>query len=269
VEEELFLLALWTENPTRPSDSYYARDLRDYYDTNVTLQYIGKWFHSRFNFSGSFCRPNLVPKDKFWQENIVRYMEFCMVLEQLPICTKFHWLDEKHMLNKDVEPTKVRADPLTGYINGDFHDLYNLFAIISVNPQKLRPVAYYIVGREDNGNAAFFLTFVEFLLQNSWFEYGNVLVVDNASIHTGGEADIVENLIWHAMQVLVVFPPTRSPELNPIELIFHILAWRIRPYRYWQLAGPCNQAVIDLTRQEVLVEILFNIVIQCCTHCGY
>jgi hypothetical protein len=42
--------------------------------------------------------------------------------------------DEKHMLNKDVEPTKVRADPLTGYIpciyvNGDFRDSYNLLQL--------------------------------------------------------------------------------------------------------------------------------------------
>jgi hypothetical protein len=29
VKEELFLLSLWTENPTRPNDSY-ARGLRDY-----------------------------------------------------------------------------------------------------------------------------------------------------------------------------------------------------------------------------------------------
>jgi transposase len=237
----------------------------------VTSQYIGKWFHSRFDFSGSFRKPNLVPKDKFRQENIVRYMEFRMVLEQLPIHTKFHWLDEKHMLNKDVEPTKVRADPLTGYIpciyvNGDFRDSYNLFAIISVNPQKIRPVAYSL-GR-DNGNAASFCAFVEFLLLNNWFERGDVLIMDNASIHTGAEADIVENLLWHVMQVLVVFLPTRSPELNPIELIFHILAHRIRSYRYRQLAGPCDQAVVDLACQ-VLDDISFDIVSRCCIHCGY
>jgi transposase len=166
-----------------------------------------------------------------------------MALEQLPIRTKFHWLDEKHMLNKDVEPTKVRADPLTGYItciyvNGNFRGSYNLFAIISVNPQKIRLVAYSIGC--DNGNTASFLAFVEFLLQNSWFKRGDVLIMDNASIHsTGGEVYIVEDLLWHAMQVLVVFLPTRSPELNPIELmIFHILARLIWSYRYRQLAGP-------------------------------
>jgi hypothetical protein len=188
-----------------------------------------------------------------------------MVLEQLPIHTKFHWLDEKHMLNKDVEPTKVRADPLTGYIpciyvNRDLCDSYNLFAIISVNLQKIWPggCLFYSIGC-DNGNVAFFFTLVDFLLQNSWFERGDVLVMDNASIHTGGEADIVEELLWHVMQVLVVFLPTEPSELNPIELIFHILAWRIWSYRYWQLAGPCNQAIIDLTCQ-VLDDISFDIV---------
>jgi transposase len=47
--------------------------------------------------------------------------------------------------------------------------------------------------------------------------------MDNASIHMGGEADIVEDLIWHVMHILVFFQPTRSPELNPIEHIFQIL----------------------------------------------
>jgi transposase len=52
--------------------------------------------------------------------------------------------------------------------------------------------------------------------------------MDNASIHTGQEADIAEDLLWEASQVLVVFLPTRSPELTPIELVFHILSRRIR-----------------------------------------
>jgi transposase len=52
--------------------------------------------------------------------------------------------------------------------------------------------------------------------------------MDNiTSIHTGGEAEIVEDLLWNAIQVLIMFLPTRSPELNPIELDFHILARRI------------------------------------------
>ena len=234
-------------------------------------QFVGKWFEKRFDHSGRFCKPNLVPKDKFRAANIVRYMEFCLVLEQLPNRTKFHWLDEKHLVNKDVEATKVRVDPLTGYIpcimvNGDFRDAYNLVAIISACPTKEKPVAYSI-GRE-NGTAASFLVFVQFLLQNNWFERGDVLIMDNASIHTGGEADIVEDLLWHAKQVLVVYLPTRSPELNPIELIFHILARRIRSFRYRELVGSCDKAVLALSCR-VLDEMSYDLVSRCCRHCGY
>jgi transposase len=270
VEEELFLLSLRTENPSRPNLSY-TRHLRAYSGTTVSAQFIGKWFETRFDHSGRFCKPNLVPKDKFRVENIVRYMEFRMVLERLPDRTKFHWLDEKHLLNRDVEAQRVRADPLSGYIpcifvNGDFRDAYNLIAIISGCPTKERPVAYAI-GRE-NGTAASFLVFIQFLLLNSWFERGDILIMDNASIHTGGEADIVEDMLWHAMEVLVVYLPTRSPELNPIELIFHILARRLRSFRYREMAGPCDKAVLDLTCQ-VLDDLPFDLVSRCIGHCGY
>jgi transposase len=270
VEEEVFLLSLRTENPSRPNLSY-TRHLLDYSGTRVTSQFIGQWFEKRFDHSGRYCKPNLVPKDKFKQENIVRYMEFRMVLEQLPNRTKFHWLDEKHLLNRDVEAQRVRADPLSGYIpcifvNGDFRDAYNLVAIISASPTKERPVAYSI-GRE-NGTAASFLVFIQFLLSNNWFARGDILIMDNASIHTGGEADIVEDLLWHAMQVLVVYLPTRSPELNPIELVFHILARRIRSFRYREMAGPCDKAVLDLSCQ-VLDDLPFELIRRCVRHCGY
>lgn len=193
-----------------------------------------------------------------------------MTLEKLPDHTKFHWLDEKHLVNKDAEPKKVRADPCTGYIpcifvNGDFREAYNLITIISASPRKASPVAYTI-GKENGNAAAFLLAFIEYLLSISWFERGDVLIMDNASIHTGQEADIVEDLLWETMQVLVVFLPTRSPELNPIELIFHILSRRM--YRYRQMVGACDQAVLNLSCQ-VLDDMSFELITRCCRHCGY
>jgi transposase len=127
----------------------------------------------------------------------------------------------------------------------------------------------YSIGRE-NGNAASFLGFIEFLLARNWFNQGDVLIMDNAWIHTGQEADIVEDLLWEASQVLVVFLPTRSLELNPIELVFHILSTRrIRSYRYRHLVSDaCDQAVLDLSCQ-VLDDMAFGLTSRCCRHCGY
>jgi transposase len=56
------------------------------------------------------------------------------------------------------------------------------------------------------------------------FEHNEVLVMDNATIHTGGDANIVEDMLWTPavvdgipLHVIILYLPTRSPELNPIE----------------------------------------------------
>jgi hypothetical protein len=148
----------------------------------------------------------------------------------------------------------------------DFRDTYNLFAIVSTSPRKVSPVAHS-VGR-DNGNATSFLAFIEFFLARNWFEHSDALIMDNASIHTGQEANVAENLLWEAMQVLVVFLPTRSPELNPIKLAFHILSGSIGLHRHRHLAGACDQAVLNLSCQ-VLDGMSFNSTSRWCSrHCG-
>jgi hypothetical protein len=73
--------------------------------------------------------------------------------------------------------------------------------------------------------------------------------MDNATIHTGGNANIVEDMLWTSvmdgmpLHVVILYLPTRSPALNPIELIFHILGQGIRSFRY-RMPGPCEHAVL-------------------------
>jgi hypothetical protein len=156
-------------------------------------------------------------------------------------------------------------------VSGDFREAYNLFAIISTNPNKPYPVDY-MIGRV-NGNAASFVAFIKYLIGTSCFAHNEILVMDKAAIQTGAEAVIVEDLLWdivvdgEPLHVLVVYLPARIPELNPIELLFHILARRIRSFRY-RMAGPCNAAVVcQMTR--VLNKITLDTVIKCSIHCGY
>jgi hypothetical protein len=136
----------------------------------------------------------------------------------------------------------VRADPLTGQIRnigvtGRFHEAYNLMAIISPNPAK--PCLTYWVCGEEDGNTALYITFLECLITIKWFNRDDVLIRDRASIHHDrAEAKIVEDLLWGSvvdglpLQVLTVPLPTHAPELNPIELMFHVLAKRLRSYKY-------------------------------------
>jgi hypothetical protein len=78
------------------------------------------------------------------------------------------------------------------------------------------------------------------LLSNNWFERGDILIMDNASI-PHGEADTVEDLLWHDAGPGRL--PANGPRAQPIELVFHILARWIRHFRYREMAGPCDKAV--------------------------
>jgi hypothetical protein len=63
-------------------------------------------------------------------------------MECLPNKAKFHFLDKKHLINKDVLPNKTWTYPIVGYImdailvRGNFYEAYNFWAIISANLTK-------------------------------------------------------------------------------------------------------------------------------------
>jgi hypothetical protein len=68
--EEFFLLALRLEKPALPNHAYVAH-LATYYGTVVSTTFI-----TGFNHKGSFRMPNCVPLDKFWQENMIRFIQY-------------------------------------------------------------------------------------------------------------------------------------------------------------------------------------------------
>jgi transposase len=170
----------------------------------------------------------------------------------------------------------VRTDPLTGQVrcikvSGNFRFAYNMIAIISPNPDKPSPV-HYILG-EDNGNAACFTAYIMQLIAMGWFAHGDVLILDNASIHTGRESAIVKDLLWETivdgrpLNCLSVSLPTRSPELNSIELIFHVLSHRLHSYRY-HVANP-TQMTMPIQAARVMGDMSHELTLKCCGHCGY
>ena len=124
----------------------------------------------------------------------------------------------------------------------------------------------------ENGDSAAFLLFIKGLIMSGWFKVGNVLTIDNAAIHAGREAVIVENLLWDhqlsgvPLRVLTVCLPARSPELNPIELLFRVLARRIQSWQCRVAEQGPNAAVKPASK--VLNEMSHDLVLSCFVHCG-
>ncbi len=65
---------------------------------------------------------------------------------------------------------------------------------------------------------------------DGFLKEGDVLVLDNAPIHTGGENDTMADWLWSRFGIFVAFLPTRSPELNPIELLWNYLVGKLKHY---------------------------------------
>jgi transposase len=274
--EELFMLALRAEKPARPNTDYVAQ-LYTFYGTMVSASFISLWFKTRFDHKGSFRKPNLVPLDKFRQENVIRFVEFKLKCKLLFDHSRFCFLDEKHLVNSDTVPKKQRRCPLTGRtdfisVSGDFRQTYNMIACISGNPLKKRH-AVYTIG-EENGTSASFMSFCLMMVESGWLVHDEFLIMDNAAVHTGREARDLESWFWdlivdgRPLHVLVIYLPTRSPELNPIELVFHIFSRRIRSYRIRRNDGPVDRAVIRYGSM-VMNEISYETILNCYKHCGY
>jgi transposase len=250
--EELFLLALRSEKPARPNREYVAH-LATYYGTVLLTTFISEWFKTHFNHEGSFLKPNLVPLDKFRQENVIRFIEYKLKCQLMFDHSCFCFIDKKHLLNSDSVPKKLRCCPLSGRmdfiaVSGNFQESYNLIACISGTPLKER-LLLYTVGKE-NGTAAAFVTFCEMMVLSGWLHHDKIVVLDNAAIHTGGDSDNLERFFWdkvvggRPLHILVIYLPTRSPELNPIELTFHIFSGRVSSYRLRHDVGPVDRAII-------------------------
>ena len=67
-------------------------------------------------------------------------------------------------------------------------------------------------------------------IQYGYLVHDEIIIMDNAAIHLQKHAKDVQDFLWNCkvddkpLCILIIWLPTRAPELNPIELIFHIFA---------------------------------------------
>ena len=275
VEEELFLLSLHADDCSRPNASY-MKELNDNFGKKISSQFVSNWFKKRYDFKGTFRVRPMIPKDKFKPVNLFRYLEFRMYLKLIPDHTTFNFLDEKHVVNHNGVERKGRIDPLTGMlpgvpVDGNFRDTRTIMACVSVNHRKPRHVAYTI-GQENN-SAISYVHFIEMLIVSGFLQHGEVLVLDNCAIHHQAEAATVEHFLWNhvvngqPLRILCLFLPTRSPELNPIELVFHILVRRMKSFHYRSTA-PLDETLVHRIKR-IFDDMQLETIKNCAKHCGY
>ena len=222
------ILLLYMEEPSRGLHKY-ALWLEYFTGTRVSTSVLSRFFNDAFPYGGGLYRPNLIPYDKFRPENCIRAIDYFEILAKInPYRIKFG--DEKSLKGREVFNRKVRRNPLTGEIppiptNPDFTNTYSLIGFCGID-RRSTPVFCNI--HDETNDASEFSIAVELACAVNFFNEGDVLVLDNAAIHCGGDNSVLEEWLWDRFGVLVLLLPPRSPELNPIELVWNTMVQRLR-----------------------------------------
>ena len=221
------------------------------------------------------CTPNLIPYDKFRPANFAKAMEYMLFISTLkPERIKFG--DEKHIEGADLYSRKVRRCVLTGEIpaiktHPHFRQRYSIVGFCGIDV-RVTPFRYGI--SMNVNDAANFAQQVVLAIQAGWLLPGDILVLDNATIHYGGGNSDLEDWLWQYFRIFLLWLPARTPEWNPIELGWNILVARLNTFCLdvafqisRQLVGGSHSLVV--ATQTILDNITHDEIRLCYRHAGY
>ncbi len=160
---------------------------------------------------------------------MLRAVEYAELIDMLPtINIKF--ADKKHLKGQEVFNRYGWRCPLTGefepvIVDPDFRNLHTIIGCCGIAPDA--PPFYFWMHGGTN-DAFTFSKFVYSMAVDGFLTNGDVLVTDNASIHCYHDSSVLEEILWEDYKILLIFMPVRSPELNPIELMWNILVQHLR-----------------------------------------
>jgi hypothetical protein len=109
----------------------------------------------------------------------------------------------------------------------DFRNTYSVYGMCGID--KATPALYWRIHTGPNDSVEFSYD-VERACCFGYLRAGDVLVLDNAAIHTGKDNKYLEDFVWSNFEVYILFLPTRSPEWNPQELVWQVMVKRMQNY---------------------------------------
>jgi len=221
------IMMLYHEEPSRSLKSY-VRGLFDSTGKIVHRSTISRFFSDGFAIKGSLCKPTLIPYDKFRPKNLERAMEYLLSISKHDR-RRIKFGDEKHLKGAELWCRKTRRNVFTGLVppvmtNSDFRNTYSIVGFCAIDC-RVTPVRYGI--GQGNNNAENFAVQVQLGVLSGFFLPYDVIVLDRAVLHTGKGNSILEDWLWDNYRIFLLLLPARTPEWNPIELVWNILVQRL------------------------------------------
>ena len=179
-------------------------------------------------------KPNLVPFDKFWPNDVANMIDYINFIVGKRPCN-IKWCNKKNLKGQELFSWKVRRNPLTGQIpsvstDPDFRNTHNIVGFCGIDT-RTNPVWYRIQrNAEETNNSDSFFDVVVDAINEGFLRSGDVLVLDNARIHNGGDNEAMAEWLWRRLEIFLAWLPTQLPELNPILIIWSYLVPKLKTY---------------------------------------
>jgi transposase len=181
----------------------------------------------------SWRKPNHIQIRKFTPENVQRYTFWVALVPFLP-WQHLKFLDEAHFVSKDLYRRNVvgpRGFKLYMVQTAELNLSYSLTLLTDPsNPNN----PFFFSVRISSNTEVDFLNFLMDAIEAGRLVEDDILVVDNATVHSGLSTWEMMQQLLSAFGIQLLYLPAYSPELNPCELVF---AWTKNFIRQRRTAG--------------------------------
>jgi len=183
---------------------------------DCSVSYITRIFKQ---WGWSFKVPTRVNIHKFTIENIEYYFNY-YIWAQKQLLSHLKFIDESHFNADKLMSRRVvgrRGVRILAPTKRNHRIRYSVTLLTSLSDTPL-----YLEIREETNTQFDFAEFILNCVKHNQLKQGDILVCDNASVHTGKAIqDLLDDVI-ETVGFRIVFLSTYSPELNPCELVFNV-----------------------------------------------
>ena len=111
--------------------------------------------------------------------------------------------------------------------HSDFRNTYSIVGFCGIDSRTI-PIRYGI--SQGINDSEHFVVQVQLAVLSGFLLPYDVLVLDRAAIHAGEENTILPDWLRDNFRIFLLLLPARTPEWNPIELVWNILVQRLQVF---------------------------------------
>ena len=158
---------------------------------------------------------------KYSKENLLKYALFTQWFSSTPDWHRIKFLDEVHFSGRDCNKAKMIGPLGKRPIRLNFAPIdYRLSCTVLATPQNINGPPLFLSMREGSNTQFDFCKFIYSALEQHAIVPDDILVMDNAAVHSGSSSFEILRQTCEYMGVSIYFLPAYSPEFNPCELVF-------------------------------------------------